>query len=60
MKVLFRLIMFVSTVIVAMLAVIKFTRRCSWVEAAGILDELWKDMRASCPCCSGEQSDSEK
>jgi hypothetical protein len=60
MKVFVRLVMFICTAIVATLAVIKFTRRCSWSEAAAILDEFCQDMREACPCCSEKESEPDK
>ena len=44
MKMLFKLFLLFTAVIVAGIAVIKFVQNCSWKEAVGIAEELFKEI----------------
>jgi hypothetical protein len=57
MKTLLRLFMLLATVVFGLVVVVKVIRRCSWQEAAGILEELWKELRSACPMCCCEPQD---
>lgn len=53
MKSLIKLFAVITTVIFALVAVIKVVQKCSWKEAVGILEELCREFRENCcPCCS--------
>ena len=53
MKFLIKLFMVISAVIFAVVTVIKIVQGCSYKEAVGIAEEMWKEMMENCPCCSG-------
>lgn len=44
MKVLIKLIMLVATLAFAFVAMIKIVQNCSWKEAVGITEELFKEI----------------
>jgi len=44
MKTLIRLIMLIATLAFVIVAVIKVVQGCSWKEAAGIVEELFKEV----------------
>ena len=57
MKTIFRLIVVFASAVVALIALIKYIKGCSWKDAVGILEELFKELKEACPCSSDTESD---
>ncbi len=49
MKAIVRLVLLFGAVMFLLVAVIKHVQRCSWKDAAGIMEELCKEMKGYCP-----------
>ncbi|HUT62555.1 MAG TPA: hypothetical protein VMZ04_01235 [Anaerolineae bacterium] len=49
MKFLVRLLVLLTVAIFALVTLIKIVERCSWKEAIGIVEELWKECKECCP-----------
>ena len=57
MKTIFRLIVVFAAALVALIAIIKYTKGCSWKDAVGILEELCKEFKEACPCSCDTEPD---
>ena len=44
MKFILKLFMFATAIVFSVVAVIKIIQGCSWKEAVGIAEELWKEI----------------
>lgn len=55
MKALFRLFLFISAALVGLITIIKLVQGCSWKDAVGIAEQLWKEISDACgfngSCC---------
>ena len=55
MKALFRLFLFISGALVGLITIIKYVQGCSWKDAVGIAEQLWKEITEVCGfnggCC---------
>ena len=56
MKFIFRLFVFLAAISFVLVAVIKYVKGCSWKDAVGIVEELWIEMKESCPFTSDAES----
>ena len=58
MKFILKLFMFVSAIAFAVIAVIKVIEGCSWKEAVGIAEELWKELTEPFRyCCANDDEE---
>ena len=55
MKTLVKLLIIAVAIPVAIVAIIKFVRQCSWKDAVGIAEELWQECKNKCACCADEE-----
>lgn len=51
MKFLFKLFVVFATVVFALISVIKIIQGCSYKEAVGIVEQLFKEIKESCCKC---------
>ncbi len=49
MRTIIRIFMLIAAVLFALVSVIKIIKGCSWKEAAGIVEELYKEIKECCP-----------
>lgn len=58
MKFIVRLFMTVAAIIVIVVSVIKVAQGCTWKEAVGIAEELWKEFTEPFTYCCGDNTPS--
>ena len=57
MKFIIRLFTGITALLFILVAMVKFVRKCSWREAAGIVEEFWNEIKESCCICSNDKKD---
>ena len=57
MKFILRLFMFASALVFSVIAVIKVIQGCTWKEAVGIAEELWKEITEPVRYCYSNNVD---
>ena len=51
MKICIKIFAVIAVVFVIFLTVVKIVQKCSWKDSMGIIEELWKEMKANCFIC---------
>jgi hypothetical protein len=57
MKVILKLFMFLTAIVFTVIAVIKVIEGCTWKEAVGIAEELWKELTEPFRYCCANDGD---
>jgi len=60
MKTCFKIFALISALFIIFLAIIKHVQKCSWKDAMGIMEEMWKEVKANCFMCKMEKEDAEE
>ena len=60
MKTCFKIFSIIAALFLVSLAVIKHVQKCSWKDALGIMEEMWKEVKANCFICKMAKEEAEE
>ena len=60
MKNCFNIFALISAFLIIILTIIKHVQKCSWKDALGIMEEMWKEIKANLSVCKMEKENAEE